>query len=515
MQTTIHEIKQAFFNYLNSEGRRWRSKLEACVENAFLGYSGQQDYLRLAWDEFGIDAVLISVIDYLDDNKMETEKVLPEFTAAINKLSEFLHATYASYHDVPMIVDAVEKEPEVVSTWLNNHHLLNYCKSMVIQYSYKPLLIKCLLHFATYKQQILVDDVLAYFEKYYLTRFYANLMREQNNSVFAKLNFSRIMAKDMLRKMPIAILEKQGFISFDPGSDSLQFLDETALEIREDTVEIEAVCDSILTAYFDKLGEDVRYSVYEHTNPFGNKKRGITRSECRERNGNRDSCIMVQTGLTLDQAFEILDKTPMDIDLVEYYEDPLHLLLFDGENRLINAFDSVLEAASLLGLKPSYIKACCRGEESHPRYIWRYGDKYLASFSTQAETSTETSTEVPTESSAKVTLTHIDADDERKIGVIVQDCMAELETVHYPFSPKQIEELTSLAWAKINFKKLYYPVLKVLDPTQSIETQRVDYKGNGRYYEQVYTFAGKQFLLTSQWYKDAKSQFINWFNSLT
>jgi hypothetical protein len=227
---------------------------------------------------------------------------------------------------------------------------------------------------------------------------------------------------------------------------------------------------------------------------------------------------MVHTGLTLDQAFEILDNTPMDIDLVEYYEDPLHLLLFDGENRLINAFDSVLEAASLLGLKPSYIKACCRGEESHPRYIWRYGDKYLASFSTQTETSTvtspETSPEALTETPTKVMLTHIDANDERKIGVLVQDCMAELETVHYPFTTKQIEELTSLAWSKINFKKLYYPVLKTFDPTKSIEAQRVDYKGNGRYYEQVYTFAGKQFLLTSQWYKDAKLQFIDWFNNL-
>ena len=68
----------------------------------------------------------------------------------------------------------------------------------------------------------------------------------------------------------------------------------------------------------------------------------------------------------------------MTIDLVDYYDDPLHLLLFDSNHKLINAFDSVLEAACLLGLKPSYIKACCRGEESNPRYIWEYGEKYLS-----------------------------------------------------------------------------------------------------------------------------------------
>ena len=321
---------------------------------------------------------MITVIDYIDENQMDTGKILPEFTSAINKLSEFLHSTYADYYDVPVICDVEESEKATAPVRVNKHVLLNYCKSMMIQYSYKPLLVKCLVHFSTIKTSVSVDEVLEYYEKYYLARFYDNLMREQNNSVFAKLNFSRIMAKDMLRKMPIAILEKQGFISVNTQSDTIQLLDETLFELREDSAEIESACDEILTTYFNKLGEDTRYSVYEHTNPFGNKKRGVTRSECRERNGNRDSCVIIKSGITLDEAYDILDSTEMDIDLVEYYGNPLHLLLFDGENRLINAFDSVLEAASLLGLKPAYIKACCRGEESHPRYIWRYGDKYLS-----------------------------------------------------------------------------------------------------------------------------------------
>jgi hypothetical protein len=306
----------------------------------------------------------------------------------------------------------------------------------------------------------------------------------------------------MLRKMPIAILEKQGFITLNTNSDIVCIDEEIVRELREDSDDVEKVCDEILAKYFGKLSEDTRYSVYEHTNPFGNKKRGVTRSECRERIGNRDSCVILESGLTLDQAYEILDNTEMDIDLVEYYEDPLHLLLFDGENRLINAFDSVLEAASLLGLKPSYIKACCRGEESHPRYIWRYGDKYLASIT------------APRSDKPSVTLSQLGFDDDRKIGAMVQDCFAELEKVNYSFSSKLLEELQSLDWSRTHFKKLYYPVLKKFDPSKTIEEQRVDYKGNGRYYEQLYTFSGKQFLLTSQWYKDAKEQFVNWYNGL-
>jgi hypothetical protein len=113
-----------------------------------------------------------------------------------------------------------------------------------------------------------------------------------------------------------------------------------------------------------------------------------------------------------------------------------------------------------------------------------------------------------------VTLSQLGFDDDRKIGAMVQDCFAELEKVNYSFSSKLLEELQSLDWSRTHFKKLYYHVLKKFDPSKTIEEQRVDYKGNGRYYEQLYTFSGKQFLLTSQWYKDAKEQFVNWYNGL-
>ena len=111
-------------------------------------------------------------------------------------------------------------------------------------------------------------------------------------------------------------------------------------------------------------------------------------------------------------------------------------------------------------------------------------------------------------------LTYIDLNDERKIGALAQACFAELEATQYPFTQEQIDNLLSLTWSSKSFKKLYYPVLKPYDPSLSIDEQRVDYKGNGRYYDQIFILAGKKFLLTSQWYKDAKEQFIAWYNSL-
>ena len=110
---------------------------------------------------------------------------------------------------------------------------------------------------------------------------------------------------------------------------------------------------------------------------------------------------------------------------------------------------------------------------------------------------------------------YIQPDDERKIGVLVQTYMAELETSKYPFTEQQLSNLLSLEWSSKTFKKLYYPVLKAFDSSKTVDEQRVDYKGNGRYYDRVYTLAGKKYLLTSQWYKDAKVQFIEWYNNLS
>jgi hypothetical protein len=108
----------------------------------------------------------------------------------------------------------------------------------------------------------------------------------------------------------------------------------------------------------------------------------------------------------------------------------------------------------------------------------------------------------------------LDTNDERKIGALVQECIDELEKSGYDFSDEQLKNLLSLEWSSKSFKKLYYPVLKLFDPSKTVDEQKVDYKGNGRYYDRVYTLSGKQYLLTSQWYKDAKIQFINWYNDL-
>lgn len=107
----------------------------------------------------------------------------------------------------------------------------------------------------------------------------------------------------------------------------------------------------------------------------------------------------------------------------------------------------------------------------------------------------------------------ISFDDERKIGALVKDCMQFLETKEYKFSEEQINKFLSLDWSKATLK-LYYPFFKVFDDTKTIEEQKVDHLGNGRYWKRIYTFNEKKYLITSEWYKESKPLFISWYNTL-
>ena len=341
--------------------------------------------MRLAWDEFGIDTILLTVIDRIDSGKENSANVITDFNVAIHKLSEYLKATYSDYYDIPLLITSTENnniekaEKNPLEANVTNS-FVEYCKKMKIQYSYKPVLAKCIVHYAVSKKAITIDEILDFYEKYYLERFLKNMVREQSNSIFSKLNYSKLSARDLLLRMPIAIFEKQYFVSVDKHNGIINFPSNVVDEIRANVDEINITCDNILREYYENIKSDIRYKIYEHTNPYGNKKRGITRSECRERHGIHDRCIFIESEISIETARDIIQNSDADIKIVDYYGNPLHLLLFDANYNLINAFDSVLEAACLLGLKPSYIKACCRGEENHPRYIWKYGEEYLLNF---------------------------------------------------------------------------------------------------------------------------------------
>lgn len=103
--------------------------------------------------------------------------------------------------------------------------------------------------------------------------------------------------------------------------------------------------------------------------------------------------------------------------------------------------------------------------------------------------------------------------DPRKVGALVQETLAILEKIEFKFTRAQLANLLSAEWSNRELK-LNYAFFKAVDESKPIRDQRVDHLGNGRYYSRVYTFGGKQYLITSEWYAKSKPLYIAWYNTL-
>lgn len=395
MQIKLSKAKSLLEQYIHSEGRHWRAKVRALVDDAFFAYDGRSDYLKLTWDDFGLDTIAVALQDKLDSQLGLDETRFSNCVSGLEKLSIFVRSTYSKYEEVPeLIFDEVvsdfgkteyEDDGEVVDniqSEIISNKLRDYTKNIVIQYSYKPVLIKAICELSAKSYDIDLDEILNYFEAFYRKMYLKHSVCEKANSIFSRLNHSELLALDLLRNNPVQILEKAKIITTSNDGKTITVLSDIQKELSKNRELVQEECDAVLDTYYEKLksASDTRYSVYEHTNPYGRKKRGITRSECKDRIGQKDSCDILATKLTFEEANKILNETNLEIDLVDYYGDPLHILLFDSNRKLINSYDSILEAACLIGIKPAYIKACCRGEVKDSRYEWRYGDKYISEF---------------------------------------------------------------------------------------------------------------------------------------
>lgn len=388
MQVVLADVKLSFEKFIFSEGRHWKSKVKALVDDAFYAYDGQVDYLRKVWDDFGIDDLAIQIYDKLDQESSGSQKDISNYLSALEKLSSYIRAEYLTYKDVPDLLE-FQEEPADNSFAKTEHNtsvesnlLLDYCKNIVIQYSYKPVLIKAICKLSNNGNVIGIDDLLLYFEQFYSRMYLKYGVAEKSNSIFSKLTHSKIFASSLLRTNPIAILEKANIIQLSKDGFSIVVSDVIMEEIPRNRSEICKLCDSVLSEYYLKLTKvvDNRYSIFEHTNPWGRKKCGITRSECRDRNGQADQCIIVKQGMTLDEAREEIANYEYGVERLDYFDHPLHILMLSKDGRLINAFDSIKEASCILGMKPATIKSFCRGEAESPKYNWAYGETFVFSY---------------------------------------------------------------------------------------------------------------------------------------
>ena len=132
--------------------------------------------------------------------------------------------------------------------------LIDYCKSMKMSYSYKPVLILSLLK--SNRLSITLNEAVSFFRSYYEERRKNGQKIEKKNCIYQSSNTSDEMIADSILANPVKALLKSGYFEYLPTNQEFRVISGIAKQISEtDISTIEEVCRQKLYTYFSSLGK--------------------------------------------------------------------------------------------------------------------------------------------------------------------------------------------------------------------------------------------------------------------
>lgn len=205
--------------------------------------------------------------------------------------------------------------------------------------------------------------------------------------------------------------------------------------------------------------------------------------------GKRVNDLRLDSGLSLEELAQRSNLTITEIEGIE--------------QGTVNApYLTLLEICSVLKTSVGYLA----GE---------HDDKTISPYSSKTmESNTSTAAPLKTVAGGDFTaLVPLSLSDTRKVGVLIKEELTRLSKAGCAFSDSEIASFTDINWSKQHMS-VGYAFMKEYNPSLDVSVQRVDQRGNGRYWATVFSFGDKSFLVTSEWYKEDKPFFIRWFNQI-
>ena len=146
-------------------------------------------------------------------------------------------------------------------TW-TRAHLLNVkmdilCLAIIMDHSYKPVLIKAILKSADAKGRVNLDDIVSYFRSFYEERRLAGLTVEKRNSIFAKDHYTDKEALYNILSNPFKRFENMQMLHHTKTLGIIQ-VDESVWKklTWERKQKIEQICDEKLEQYYQRIKEN-------------------------------------------------------------------------------------------------------------------------------------------------------------------------------------------------------------------------------------------------------------------
>lgn len=132
--------------------------------------------------------------------------------------------------------------------------LIDYCRSMRMSYSYKPVLILALLK--SEKLSVTLADAVDFFRCFYEERRRKGQKIEKQNCIYQSDNTSdAIIAKNILSN-PLKALLKSGYFEYNADKNKIRIIDPITQQVtRDDIKTLESICHQKLHTYFSSLGK--------------------------------------------------------------------------------------------------------------------------------------------------------------------------------------------------------------------------------------------------------------------
>ena len=132
--------------------------------------------------------------------------------------------------------------------------LVDYCRSMKMSYSYKPVLILSLLTSNTLS--ISLQDAVHFFRGFYEKRKLNGQKVEKKNCIYQSSNVSDEAIADNILSNPINALLKSGYFEYTSKNQIFRIIEPISLKMtEEDIVLIKSICEQKLHTYFSSLGK--------------------------------------------------------------------------------------------------------------------------------------------------------------------------------------------------------------------------------------------------------------------
>lgn len=176
-------------------------------------------------------------------------KLIPDLVVPMSE-----HRTFKYFKEETLIKYANQYGWQLIDNSNRKDLFLEMVRQMDMSYSYKPVLLKAVLCYADKKGRVKLDDIVAYFRKYYEGRRAAGLVVEKANSIFARGGYSAKDAQRNILANPFKRFEDMNMMHHTKTLGIVQ-VDEAVWKrlSSEEKEEIARICDEKLTEYYSRL----------------------------------------------------------------------------------------------------------------------------------------------------------------------------------------------------------------------------------------------------------------------